>query len=320
MHHVLPKNLTAVLADLSDPRLTSYRTFFGNPTDEELYGIYCWNDAISIRLMRLTGIIEIILRNRLHRELSLFAHTPGVSIGTPDSNNWYRFVLTPGTKAANILGKKCNGSISGNVLPHKVIAQMTYGFWPRLLQIEKTNGNVAIPWNQMIPTMFPNHNQKTPLYWSGQHERDRLFMRLDLIGDLRNRLAHFEPIWKFKELKDEWIQRAGHPVSIVSLAPSSVSEAIARLRLVYRRTTQLLFWLSKDRADDYMNSENHFCLDWLFSKEGFENYRQIGHEEKIRLGSLTKSWGLKLDLRASKSLLVIDKQAPVGRYYSMRKA
>jgi hypothetical protein len=109
MHHHLPKDITAALDDLSAPRLLSYRVFFNNPSDVELYGIYCWNDAISMRLMRLIGNIEIVLRNRLHRELSRFAYVPGTSAGTQDSNDWYRFVIASGTTAAKLIGKKTTG-------------------------------------------------------------------------------------------------------------------------------------------------------------------------------------------------------------------
>lgn len=319
MHHHLPKDITAALDDLSAPRLLSYRVFFANPSDEELYGIYCWNEAISMRLMRLIGNIEIVLRNRFHRELSRFTYTPGTSAGTQESNDWYRFVIKPGTKAAHLVTKHTTGGSLVSTTPcHYVVAQMTYGFWPRLLQIRKTNAGVLIPWNTMIPAMFPDHHKKANTYWASQHEQDKLFMRLDLIGDLRNRVAHFEPVWKFGELRDEWIQRTHNPVSVVASAPSNPAEAIARLRLVYTRTTQLLSWLSKSRARDYMESENHINLDWLLSHEGFDHFRNIGKVQTVRLGSLTKSWGMKLELQGFKSVLVEHKQQPIGRYFSLQ--
>lgn len=322
MQHFLPNNITEALEDISSPRLSSYRSFFKSPTDpaisdDALYGIYCWNDAISSRLMRLIGIIEIILRNRIHRELSNFAFIPGVSNGTQTSNNWYRFVIMDNTETAKLVKKKSGGSLSSNTPATKVIAGMTYGFWPRILQISHTNAHALIPWSTMIPRIFPKHQQQASTYWAVQHHQDQLFARLDLIGDLRNRIAHFEPIWKFKALKSEWIQRTGYPVVEVSPAPTNSDEAIARLRLVYTRVTQLLYWLSKDRASDYMMSENHFCLDWLLSKDALEEYKNIGSEKKFRLGSLTKSWGLKLKLRERKSFLIVDKSIPVGLFYRL---
>jgi len=319
MHHHLPQDIGAALDDLSEPRLLSYRIFFNNPSDPELYGIYCWNDAISMRLMRLVGDIEIILRNRFHRELSRFAFVRGVSSGDKDANDWYRFVIAPGTKAAKLIQKRTTGGSLVSTTPcHHVVAQMTYGFWPNLLRIQKTPAHVMIPWNTMIPSMFPDHTKNGNTYWASQHEQDKLFMRLDLIGDLRNRVAHFEPVWKFRELKSEWIPRSNYPVVVVASAPVSPEQAIARLRLVYSRTTQLLSWMSKRRAEDYMESENHLNLDWLLSKEGFDHFRNIGNVETIRLGSLTKSWGMKLKLQAHKSVLVEHKQQLIGRYFSLQ--
>ncbi|SFM32402.1 hypothetical protein [Rugamonas rubra] len=319
MHHHLPNDIPAALDDLSAPRLLSYRAFFNNPSDPELYGVYCWNDAISMRLMRLIGNIEIILRNRLHRELSRFAYMPGVSTGDKDANDWYRFVITPGTKAAQLIGKQTTGGLLVSTTPcHHVVAQMTYGFWPRLLQIKQNRANVVIPWDTMIPSIFPDHTKKASTYWTSQHEQDKLFVRLDLIGDLRNRVAHFEPVWKFGELKDEWIKRTNHPVTVVAPPPASPAQAIARLRLVYARTTQLLSWLSKSRAGDYMVSENHLNLDWLLSQEGFDHFRNIGNVETVRLSSLTKSWGTKLALQGRKSVLVEHKQQLIGRYFSLQ--
>ena len=165
MHHHLPKDIVAALDDLSAPRLLSYRIFFNNPSDSELYGIYCWNDAISMRIMRLTGNIEIILRNRFHRELSRFAYAHGTSNGAADSNDWYQFVICSKNKAERLITKHTGGTLVSTVPSHYVVSQMTYGFWPRLLQISKTNSGKQIPWETMIPNMFSDHIRKLPTFW-----------------------------------------------------------------------------------------------------------------------------------------------------------
>jgi len=242
-----------------------------------------------------------------------------MSAGDQDSNDWYRFVITPNTKPAKLIVKNTTGNSLVSTTPcHYVVAKMTYGFWPRLLQISHTSANITIPWENMIPSMFPNHYRKLSTQWASQHEQDKLFMRLDLIGDLRNRVAHFEPVWKFGNLKSEWIQRTGYPVNTVQHAPTTPTEAINRLRLVYDRTTQLLSWLSKSRAEDYMESETHLSIDWLLSHEGFDHFRNIDQVKTIRLSTLTKSWGMKLKLQGERSVLVEHKQETVGRYFSLQ--
>ncbi len=327
MHHFLPSNLAETLHDISSERLSSYRTFFLPQTDEELYGIYCWNDAISSRLMRLIGIIEIILRNRIHRELSQFAYQPSLSLGTSTSNDWYRFVIGNTTKAGGLIKKEIGkitrqSTVSSLISPvpaNRIVAAMSYGFWPRAFQISHTAQNLPIPWDVLIPAIFPRHHQQAQIFWADAHQQGQLFKRLELIGDIRNRIAHFEPVWKFKELKSEWIHTAAHPVRTVAPAPLNSDEAIERMKLTYRKISQVLNWLSKERAGDYMESENHHCLDWLLTKEALEEYKNIGSERTYRLSSLSKSWGLKLKLRQRKSFLIVDKSVPIGLFYRLHR-
>jgi hypothetical protein len=316
MHHILPTDLASTLDDLSAPRLASYRSFFSPASDSELYGIYCWNDAISIRFMRLIGTIEILMRNRFHRELSKFAHRPAASFGTPESNNWYRYVVTDDTKTANQVKKKSNWSLASNVPAHQVIAGMSFGFWHNLLNIEDTAppSVQTIPWKTIIPAIFSDHPQKSPGHWKKEHHRDQLFARIAFVNDFRNRIAHFEPLWKFGELKDEWLKRPLRPVAVVEIAPGDVATALRRLKLCYSRCLQLLEWLSKNRAADYKRSENHTSLEWLFTENALEHYRNIGDSKSVRLGSLTKSWGAKLALLNGKAVVVTKNSQVVGMY------
>jgi len=315
MHHLLPTDLLSTLDDLSAPRLASYRSFFIPTNDSELYGIYCWNDAISIRFMRLIGTIEIIMRNRFHRELSKYAHCPA-SFGTPESNNWYRYIVTDGTKTAQQVKKKSNWSLASNIPAHQVIAGMTFGFWHNLLNIQTTPSPAAQPilWKTIIPGIFSDHPQKSPGHWKKQHHRDQLFARIAFVNDFRNRIAHFEPLWKFGELKDEWLERTGHPVAVVEGAPGDVATALKRLKLCYERCLQLLEWLSKDRTADYKHSENHASLEWLFTEDALKHYRNIEESSSLRLGSLTKSWGAKLALSNGKAVVVTMKSQVIGMY------
>lgn len=62
--------------DLSLPRLSSYQHFFKPESPIELYGHYCWNEAISAAFFRLIGIVEITLRNKLHSALRLTTPYP----------------------------------------------------------------------------------------------------------------------------------------------------------------------------------------------------------------------------------------------------
>jgi hypothetical protein len=267
--------------------------------------------------MRLIGNIEVVLRNQIHRELSRFSFDAAISIGDADSNDWYRSVIAPGTKPAKLICKVTNGGQLVSTTPcHKVVAQMTYGFWPRLLQIKKTASNKVVPWDSLIPLIFSDHTKKAATFWSSQHEQDKLFMRLDLIGDLRNRVAHFEPVWKFGTLKDEWIARTLHPVTVVALAPATPAEAIARLRLVYGRTTQLLSWLSKVGQQTIWRRRTITTGLVVFPRRvrPLLQSRCRGNRA-FRLAY--KILGAKMELQGRKSVLVEHKQKTIGRYFSL---
>jgi hypothetical protein len=318
MHHLLPADLATALGEISTARLSSYKSFFSPSSDAELYGLYCWNDAVSSRYMRLMGILEIILRNRFHTVLSQYAWNPHNSHGIQDSNDWYMRFYKPFTGGKSISDRNLKKKIGNAAAPasaNKVIAGMTYGFWPHVLDKSADNTGNPVPWGTLIPAIFPDHHQRAATYWRVLLHQDALFARLDLVGDLRNRVAHFEPLWKFSEELSETRDRPSQPKTIVGAAPATVSKSLQRLLLSYQKTTQLLRWLSKGRAADYMESENHQSLRWLMTNEGLHSFSTLQGHEKVRLSSLTKGWGLKDELRARKFALITHKKKPVGRYY-----
>jgi len=321
MHHLIPNDLSAALADLSTARLSSYVNFFGPTDDRELYGLYCWNDAVSSRVMRLIGVIEIILRNRFHVALSQHYWRPAKSRGVQDSNDWYLKLYRPyapraqqnegDKKLRNKLGPK-----TAQASPSKVIAGMTYGFWPRVLDAQYDVNGLAVPWGILLPQIVPGHHQRDVTYWNVTAHQDALFARMDLVGEVRNRVAHFEPLWKFGPEKAETRERSGVPRSIISPMPTTVAEALTRLEVVYKRSTQLLYWLSKTRAAEYSNSEAHQALRWLMTNQALDHFRDLPKHREVRLSSFARRWDLKAELRQSGFVLIRDKNERVGRYYA----
>ena len=317
MHHILPSDLPAVLNDISAARLSSYKNFFSPGNDAELYGLYCWNDAISSRYMRLIGILEILLRNRIHLNMSYYAWG-ATSNGTQDSNDWYMKLYRPFTSnsTSDRSLKKKIGDQRAPASASKVIAGMTYGFWPYVLDKTLDISGAPVPWETLIPAIAPGHHQRSSTYWGKLAHQDELFARIMLVGDLRNRVAHFEPLWKFGDEMSETRDRPNAPRTVVTNAPSTIDDSLARLHKSYRQTTQLLHWLSKARAADYAESENHQALTWLITKAGLNHFRSLPTYNEVKLGSLTKSWGLKEELKTQKFARVTHKRTLIGRYYS----
>lgn len=134
-------------------------------------------------------------------------------------------------------------------------------------------------------------------YWAKLKHRDALFARLDLCNELRNRIAHHEPIWKLGALIQEGRPRHGVPLTIQAPAPSTPAEALARLHLLYARVTELLGWLSPAVAAQHTASDMHLrCLN-LLQPEALKAYQQALPPAEIDLATVANLRTLRKALR-----------------------
>jgi len=318
MLHTPPLNVLPHIEDLTEIRLSNYKSFFNIINNEEAFGIYCWNEELSSRLMQLIGIIEITQRNRIHKNLSEEMWNRHISFGVKESNDWYANINLNNKSMSKI--KKITHNRNGNiktpkVSPNKVVASMTYGFWPYVLETKHTNANLNIPWDELIPKIYQGHHQRSKQYWGKQANFDVLLSRIERVGSLRNRVAHFEPIWKHGDKIEERKERQNYTPLIISSAPLDTREAIIRTKEEYAKITQLLYWLSKDRSSDYMNSENHKIITWLLSEEAFLMYKNSSAIKEVCLSKLSKKWALKKVMREKCPIIVFDKKLEIGRFF-----
>ena len=310
-----PANIQQTHIDISVARLSSYRSMFRGANDYELYGIYCWNEALSATLFRLISITEVVMRNRFHAVLSLHKHNHN-SVGRNESNDWYEHIALS-TKSAEKIRAETHyhhkRSRTWRPKRHQpsandVVSRMTYGFWPKLLDVN------VIPWGQLLPQIVPGHRYKDSKYWSVVKHQDAFYARLELVNRIRNRIAHFEPVWKQGKLYEERRERPGTPKLIVEYyAPSTPQDTIHRLRLIHERTTELLKWLSPDRCSDYFNSyvESHF--NWLCSIEGLTAYMQQQPSQNMTMSQFKREINSLLKRKVMVS--VSRRNEPVGTYY-----
>lgn len=323
MYNPTPLNLPGSLDAISAARLSSYRRFFRPSSDAELYGLYCWNEILSANFMRLSGILEVSLRNRFHLALSRYAmahHGPKI-IGSADANNWYE-VLSLGGKSAEKVkavthekswSKAQNRPVYTTkrqpVSPNQVIANMTFGFWAPLLELR-------LPWDSIIPTIFPHHRYATnAAHWNNQKNIGTVRARLETVRSLRNRVAHFEPLWKLPDIKEEKKEAKGVAVKVEFPAPTNEAEVLARLNMLYRRITQTLHWLSTHRASDHAQSEFHQKTLYLMTQDALDEFKCGQARSDVKLGSLTKSWGMKLMLQDRKPIQISHRQKVIGNFY-----
>ena len=131
----------------------------------------------------------------------------------------------------------------------------------------------ALKWGDILVDVVPGHRMRLPTQWK-QAERDALFARLDLCNEVRNRIAHHEPIWKLGPLMQEARARSGVTPVIVAPAPTTPVEAVDRLALYYDRMVELLKWLSPDVAAAYRGCESDARCRMLLTHVTLEHYRR----------------------------------------------
>jgi hypothetical protein len=303
---------------LSYQRLSNYRRFFGATSDAEVMGVYQWNEELSAAFFRTIALVEIVLRNKFHRAMSLFYG----AVGTSDSLDWYMYVsLNPASRDKI---KKMTHQRRGKQIvprdplpsPDAVISALTFGFWPHLLDLKTDIFQRDINWGEILVKVLPGHRQQQPSYWRKLKHRDALFCRLELCDVLRNRIAHHEPIWKLGPLLSESRARRNKTRIIQASALHNPSEALSRLALLYTRITELLAWLSPPVARHHESSITHIRCTHLLKLEvmmGFlkeSKVAEINLSEFKRLRSLRKT--MRYVYRRKQPLLVKDDGRVIG--------
>jgi hypothetical protein len=284
---------------LSHPRLSNYSSFFGATDDAQVLGLYQWNDDLSTVLFRTISHVEIVLRNQFHRAMS---QRYGV-VGGKGSKDWYLHVSLNSHSKAKIVGithfQKGRQTLPRvpPPSPDDVVSRLTFGFWPRLLDVQTDIHQQPVHWGPILVDVLPGHRQRQATYWGKLKHRDELFARLNLCNELRNRIAHHEPIWKLGPLMGESRARRGMRQTIQAPPPSTPGEALARLRVLYDRITELLNWLSPDVAAVHLLSELHLRCLHLLQPATLIAYQRIFLPAEIDLTHIANMKNLRKILR-----------------------
>lgn len=313
MLHNEPVSITDCIAETSAVRLSSYRIFF-SVNDEAAFAIYKWNEEISSRLMQLVGVIEVTLRNRIHFAMSEALQVN--CVGTKNNNDWFnRALLNKITRSKIDKVLKNNRGVLKNPppTPNFVVSKMTYGFWPNILKIDQKSDKSRIEWEKLFPDIFPGLPKQTNTFWKKIKNRETVIARCFSVGELRNRIAHFEPIWKFGPEVEEKIPKPGVTPAIINPKPKNRTEAIARLSMEIDRAIELLKWLSPNSHQDYLNSEVKRSLDWLITENAIEAFVRHKEINKIAFNKAIKARRIKRLSEGLKGCSVITiKKQPIG--------
>ncbi|MCS6261049.1 Abi family protein [Shewanella baltica] len=275
------KNISETINTISSDRLNSYRNYFNLTSNEECLGLYLWNDALSASFFKLISIFEVALRNTIHRELSR-QFEANRQQGHAFDNDWYEYLIAQNhlqgktleliRKVTHLRSKRRQVAKKPIPTPGKVIAAQSFGFWSSL--ITNTSGNITVDWQSVLSNGLKGHFAMHSTYWS-QDAIDDLLNRLSEVNELRNRIAHHEPIWKFTEIKH-------HKKNIVIYpAASTPEESMQRMRTLNDRICRFLGWISEDRKNDYLESHYKAHFDWLTSLEALNVYKSFSHSNAL---------------------------------------
>lgn len=178
-------SLAAAIRGLSEARLEAYRTSPDEPLDAVL-GRYRWNAALSMALHPALGLLEVTLRNTLHRAI----------VGECGTETWYDLIpgkLASWEQKSIILAKDELRKKQKPEQADRVVAELNLGFWVSLLSTSYEQQF----WPKLLKSAFPYlpRSIRTRAMVSGRFQE---------IRRLRNRVSHHEPIYRSKNLLQQY--------------------------------------------------------------------------------------------------------------------
>lgn len=162
---------------LSSPRFNVYLAQTGNDF-EKAYRLYKANIELSEAFYPVLSVLEICLRNAINEQLKQYFNDP----------YWFKNHLPKEFQPFISEAEQKILSQRKTVTADKIIAELNFGFWNRLFNRNYT----GLLWKP-LRLIFKN----TPKHL---RQRDTIADYLFRIRKLRNRIYHYEPI--FRNLQD----------------------------------------------------------------------------------------------------------------------
>lgn len=184
----------------SDVRLQSYRQ---SDRDEiETVVVYLWNLRLSEALYPILAIFEVTLRNAMHNALS----------ERYGSENWFDQgdVLLDRERSSIAKAREALKRNDKSVDADHVVAQMNLGFWVALLQRPYEDSFWRPDGAALLKAVFP-------FCPKSRRSRNQLWEGCNRARVLRNRVAHYRPVFNQDQLEDDhaatveiigWMSRA----------------------------------------------------------------------------------------------------------------
>jgi len=190
-------NAVDVIVTIGQPRIEPYRKFFQCNTDEETLGAYFWGQAVSSAFQSCLGIYEVTLRNAIHSAATkLTGKATWYDHSAPGALHMNQKTLNQVDEELCVPYVTPPRRLVPPPAPGQIIAALSLGFWSGFI-----NGLPKGDRSRILTDTFSSHPHSTPKHWSHGANVHQLMEDLKRIQQLRNAVAHFEPIWKPHRLK-----------------------------------------------------------------------------------------------------------------------
>ncbi len=172
---------------LSEPRFATYLRHCHNDREQALR-LYKWNLELSSAFIVPLHLLEVSTRNAVVEVLEV-VHTAN----WPWNNGFIRSLPNP--HAVYSAKRDLSAVASRQPTMGKVVAELKFVFWEKMF----TSRHDTKLWNTHITTAFPF----APNTLTASQIRSQLYNDIYTIRELRNRIAHHEPIFK-RNLQDDY--------------------------------------------------------------------------------------------------------------------
>lgn len=169
------KSDNKIVNSLTIERLSSYKSTESSDLRNQL-SVYAWNSALCAALYPWLSMLEVALRNAMDNAIG------------EDKNNDYWFELPFFDNLPIEEAKKKILSQKKEITPGRIIAELNFGYWTRLFSTRYETQQII--WPRLIKPIFPDLPRSLCA-------RESLSKRIQDLRKLRNRVYHYEPIWRF---------------------------------------------------------------------------------------------------------------------------
>jgi len=169
----------------SQERLAGYlrHTDCNNKSDALI--AYSWNIELSQALYPALQVLEITLRNSLHRAITTAYKT----------SYWFDLsFLHPKEMAVVNQAKDSLKRDRKQIEVGRLVAELSFGFWTSLFDVRYEYNQTL--WPRLLKPVFQHMPKR-------YRTRQYLSRELNRIRYLRNRIFHYESIWHWKDLSEQ---------------------------------------------------------------------------------------------------------------------